>query len=113
MPKNILHTATGLVALAAAAVAQTGNQVAIPTHATVYNGFTRGYNFTAAGDFFIQDLELPLDAQQAGDTAGVVAVPASAFYMHPEHGTHLVRFACCKQLDVIDAAVDRLVRAFA
>ena len=72
MPKNILHTATGLVALAAAAVAQTGNQVAIPTHATVYNGFTRGYNFTAAGDFFIQDLELPLDAQQAGDTAGVV-----------------------------------------
>ncbi len=46
------------------------------------------------------------------DTAGVVAVPASAFYMYPEHGTHLVRFACCKQLDVIDAAVDRLVAAF-
>ena len=47
------------------------------------------------------------------DTAGVVAVPASAFYMHPEHGAHLVRFACCKQLDVIDAAVERLVAAFA
>ena len=46
------------------------------------------------------------------DTAGVVAVPASAFYMHPEHGTHLVRFACCKRLDVIDDAVDRLVAAF-
>ena len=46
------------------------------------------------------------------DTAGIVAVPASAFYMHPEHGAHLVRFACCKQLDVIDAAVDRLVAAF-
>ena len=44
--------------------------------------------------------------------AGVVAVPASAFYMHPEHGDHLVRFACCKQLDVITAAVDKLVSAF-
>ena len=47
------------------------------------------------------------------ELAGVVAVPVSAFYMHPEHGAHLVRFACCKQLDVIDAAVDRLVEAFA
>jgi len=45
--------------------------------------------------------------------AGVVAVPASAFYMHPEHGAHLVRFACCKQLDVINAAVEQLVEAFA
>lgn len=46
------------------------------------------------------------------ETAGVVAVPASAFYMNPEHGAHLVRFACCKQLEVIDAAVDELVAAF-
>jgi N-succinyldiaminopimelate aminotransferase len=45
-------------------------------------------------------------------TAGVVAVPASAFYMNAEHGAHLVRFACCKQLDVIDTAVDKLVAAF-
>ena len=45
-------------------------------------------------------------------TAGVVAVPASAFYMNAEHGAHLVRFACCKQLDVIDAAVTKLVEAF-
>lgn len=47
------------------------------------------------------------------ELAGVVAVPASAFYMRPEHGSHLVRFACCKRLDVIDAAVDLLVAAFA
>ena len=47
------------------------------------------------------------------ERAGVVAVPASAFYMHPEHGGHLVRFACCKQLDVLDTAVDRLAEAFA
>lgn len=47
------------------------------------------------------------------ELAGVVAVPASAFYMRPEHGSHLVRFACCKRLDVIDAAVEQLVAAFA
>jgi len=47
------------------------------------------------------------------ETAGVVAVPASAFYMNHEHGAHLVRFACCKRLDVIDNAVDKLVAAFA
>jgi N-succinyldiaminopimelate aminotransferase len=39
---------------------------------------------------------------------GVVAIPTQVFYANPEHGRHLVRFACCKQLDVIDAAVERL-----
>jgi N-succinyldiaminopimelate aminotransferase len=39
---------------------------------------------------------------------GVVAVPNQVFYANPEHGRHLVRFACCKRLDVIDAAVERL-----
>ena len=43
---------------------------------------------------------------------GVVAVPNEVFYAHPEHGRHLVRFACCKRLDVIDAAVERLVDGF-
>ena len=32
------------------------------------------------------------------------------FYANQEHGRHLVRFACCKRLDVIDAAVERLAR---
>jgi N-succinyldiaminopimelate aminotransferase len=41
---------------------------------------------------------------------GVVAIPNEVFYAHPEHGKHLVRFACCKRLDVIDAAVERLAR---
>lgn len=45
-------------------------------------------------------------------TAGVVAVPSEAFYINPEHGRHLVRFACCKQLDVIDAAAAKLAAAF-
>lgn len=44
---------------------------------------------------------------------GVVAVPDEVFYARPEHGRHLVRFACCKRLDVIDAAAERLRGAFA
>jgi N-succinyldiaminopimelate aminotransferase len=39
---------------------------------------------------------------------GVVAIPNEVFYARPEHGRHLVRFACCKRPDVIDEAVERL-----
>jgi N-succinyldiaminopimelate aminotransferase len=46
------------------------------------------------------------------ETAGVVGIPTEVFYMRREHGRHLVRFACCKQPDVIDAAVERLASAF-
>ncbi len=41
---------------------------------------------------------------------GVVAVPNEVFYARPVHGRHLVRFACCKQLDVLDEAATRLAR---
>ncbi|HEX5052183.1 MAG TPA: hypothetical protein VFZ65_10455 [Planctomycetota bacterium] len=44
-------------------------QVAIPPHTAVYNGFTRGYNFVSSIPFNIIALELPTNAQQAGDTA--------------------------------------------
>jgi len=47
------------------------------------------------------------------ERCGVVAIPNEVFYARPEHGRHLVRFACCKRLDVIDGAVDRLVEGFA
>ncbi len=47
------------------------------------------------------------------ERCGVVAVPNEVFYVRPEHGRHLVRFACCKRLDVIDEAVDRLTNGFA
>ena len=47
------------------------------------------------------------------ERCGVVAVPNEVFYMRPEHGRHLVRFACCKQLDVINAAAQRLAEGFA
>jgi N-succinyldiaminopimelate aminotransferase len=53
------------------------------------------------GDGVAFCLEMP-------EQVGVVAIPNQVFYAHPEHGRHLVRFACCKRLDVIDAAVERL-----
>ena len=55
------------------------------------------------GDGVAFCLELP-------ERVGVVAIPNQVFYAHPEHGRHLVRFACCKRLEVIDEAVDRLAR---
>ncbi len=46
------------------------------------------------------------------ERCGVVAVPNEVFYMRPEHGASLVRFACCKRLDVIDEAAARLAAGF-
>ena len=40
---------------------------------------------------------------------GVVAVPAAAFYDDPRQPRPLVRFAFCKQADILDEAVRRLV----
>jgi N-succinyldiaminopimelate aminotransferase len=34
--------------------------------------------------------------------------PQRGLLRQPEHGRHLVRFACCKRLEVIDEAVERL-----
>ena len=42
------------------------------------------------------------------ERCGVVAVPTVVFYDDVEAGRPLVRFACCKRLDVIDDAVARL-----
>jgi N-succinyldiaminopimelate aminotransferase len=42
------------------------------------------------------------------ERCGVVAVPAAAFYVHPERGRHLVRFAFCKRDEVLADAVERL-----
>lgn len=47
------------------------------------------------------------------DRAGVVAIPNEVFYARPELGRHMVRFACCKQLPVIDDAALRLAKGFA
>jgi N-succinyldiaminopimelate aminotransferase len=42
------------------------------------------------------------------ERCGVVAVPTVVFYDDVDAGRPLVRFACCKRLDVIDEAVARL-----
>lgn len=41
---------------------------------------------------------------------GVVAIPSEALYINKHLGRHLVRFAFCKRLDVLDEAVERLAR---
>ena len=43
--------------------------------------------------------------------AGVTAVPVSAFYVSGEVD-HFVRFCFCKKDDVLDAAIERLDKAF-
>lgn len=40
--------------------------------------------------------------------AGVVTIPPSVFYSRPELGAGLVRFAFCKDEDVLEEAIDRL-----
>ena len=42
------------------------------------------------------------------ERVGVAAIPASAFYVHPERGRHLARFAFCKRDAILDQAVERL-----
>ena len=44
---------------------------------------------------------------------GVVAVPNEVFYARPEHGRHMVRFAYCKRMSVIEAAAEALAIGFA
>jgi N-succinyldiaminopimelate aminotransferase len=41
---------------------------------------------------------------------GVVAIPNEVFYARRHEGRHLVRFAFCKRLEVLDDAADRLAR---
>jgi N-succinyldiaminopimelate aminotransferase len=42
------------------------------------------------------------------ERCGVVAIPSSVFYEDPATGRSLVRFAFCKQTDVLEQAVERL-----
>src|SRR5262245_48078257 len=58
------------------------SQVAIPPHSAIYNGYSRGFNFTAQTPFVITQLELPLNAQQAGDTAGFLVRINGATALH-------------------------------
>ncbi len=42
------------------------------------------------------------------EKVGVAAIPPTAFYVDKAAGRHLVRFAFCKTLEVLDEAIDRL-----
>ncbi|MFZ9627721.1 MAG: pyridoxal phosphate-dependent aminotransferase [Ilumatobacteraceae bacterium] len=44
------------------------------------------------------------------NACGVVAIPTEVLYMNKHEGRHLVRFAFCKRLEVLDEAVARLAR---
>ena len=41
---------------------------------------------------------------------GVATVPGSSFFHRPEQGQHLIRFAFCKTLDLLEEAAQRLAR---
>jgi N-succinyldiaminopimelate aminotransferase len=76
-------------------------------------GFT---TYEPEGTYFTTVDIRPLQADGDGmafcrslpERCGVVAIPNEVFYARPEHGRHLVRFACCKQLDVLEEAARRL-----
>ncbi len=42
------------------------------------------------------------------ERCGVVGIPNQVFYARTELGRHLVRFACCKRLEVLDEAADAI-----
>jgi aminotransferase len=46
------------------------------------------------------------------EEVGVAVVPGSSFYSDPTKGRHLVRFAFPKKLETLEAAGERLRRAF-
>ena len=45
------------------------------------------------------------------EKAGVVAIPSQVFYDDPEEGRHLIRWAFCKEDDLLDEGVRRLANA--
>jgi N-succinyldiaminopimelate aminotransferase len=44
------------------------------------------------------------------ERAGVATIPPSVFYARPELGEGLVRFAFCKDEEVLHEAIERLIR---
>ena len=67
MFKQLTCSIAALAAIASSSLAQ--STIAIPPHGNVYNGFSRGFSTIAATDFFINQLEVPIDAFQPTDTA--------------------------------------------
>ncbi|WP_426403838.1 pyridoxal phosphate-dependent aminotransferase [Streptomyces sp. R-07] len=71
--------------------------------------------YRPAGTYFVTTDIRPLGATDGFDfcrslpeRAGVVAIPNAVFYDHREAGAPFVRFAFCKQTEVLEEAVSRL-----
>jgi N-succinyldiaminopimelate aminotransferase len=67
-----------------------------------------------AGTYFVNarvDGDGAQFCRELPERAGVVAIPTSVFYDHPEVGRELVRFAFCKRDSVIDEAAGKLAHA--
>jgi N-succinyldiaminopimelate aminotransferase len=72
--------------------------------------------YPTSGTYFVTVDIRPLRADGDGmafcrelpHRCGVVALPNQVFYANRSEGRHLVRFAFCKRLDVLDEAVARL-----
>jgi N-succinyldiaminopimelate aminotransferase len=56
----------------------------------------------------VTELDGPRFCRELPGRCGVVAIPAGVFYQDPETARSLVRFAFCKQSDVLDEAARRL-----
>jgi N-succinyldiaminopimelate aminotransferase len=80
-------------------------------------GFT---TYVPEASYFVTADIRPLDptgngmefCRQLPHRCGVVAVPNEVFYARPDNGRHMVRFAFCKQMSVIEAAAEALQRGF-
>jgi N-succinyldiaminopimelate aminotransferase len=72
--------------------------------------------YPTSGTYFVTVDIRPLRADGDGmafcrelpHLCGVVAIPNEVFYANKHEGRHLVRFAFCKRLDVLDEAASRL-----
>ena len=72
--------------------------------------------YPTSGTYFVTVDIRPLRADGDGmafcrelpHRCGVVAIPNEVFYVNRHEGRHLVRFAFCKRLEVLDEAVARL-----
>ena len=71
--------------------------------------------FPPAGTYFVTTDIRPLGATDGRsfclslpEKCGVVAVPNVVFYDNKDEGRHLVRFAFCKKIEVLEEAVERL-----
>ena len=72
---------------------------------------------TPAGTYFVLADIRPLGwnddvefCRMLPEKVGVAAIPPTAFYVNKDAGRHLVRFAFCKTLDVLEEGIERLGR---